>query len=136
MFSDRDTTVTITIKPGLKWSDGSPVDGQDVAFFYYVLKAATNAAPSNWCQYASPTEFPYNVKSISYSGDTVVDASDGHGQPDLVHLQPAAGHQRRRLPAARDRLGRQLQRPEADRLGDQPDGRAGDLQQPEQHQRR
>ena len=72
VYSDHDTTVTITIKPGLKWSDGSPVDGQDVAFFYYVLKAATNAAPSNWCQYASPTEFPYNVKSISYSGRTVV----------------------------------------------------------------
>jgi peptide/nickel transport system substrate-binding protein len=72
VYSDHDTTVTITIKPGLKWSDGSPVDGQDVAFFYYILKAATNAAPSNWCQYASPTEFPYNVKSISYSGRTVV----------------------------------------------------------------
>ena len=101
--------MTINIKPGLKWSDGTPVDGQDVAFYYYVLKAATNASPANWCQYASPTQFPYNVKSISYSGNTVVDAPDGRGQPDLVHLQPAAGHQRRRLPAARDRLERQRQ---------------------------
>ncbi|HUY58223.1 MAG TPA: ABC transporter substrate-binding protein [Solirubrobacteraceae bacterium] len=72
VYSNHDTTVTIKIKPGLKWSDGSPVDGQDVAFFYYILKAATNASPSNWCQYASSTQFPYNVKSISYSGNTVV----------------------------------------------------------------
>jgi peptide/nickel transport system substrate-binding protein len=70
-YSNGDKTVTIKIKPGLKWSDGSPVDGQDVAFYYYVLKAATDQSPANWCQYASPTQFPYNVKSISYSGDTV-----------------------------------------------------------------
>ncbi|HLW79918.1 MAG TPA: ABC transporter substrate-binding protein, partial [Terriglobia bacterium] len=72
VYSNGNKTVTIKIKPGLKWSDGSPVDAEDVAFFYYVLKAATNEQPSNWCQYASPTEFPYNVKSLSYSGNTVV----------------------------------------------------------------
>ena len=71
-YSNGNKTVTITIKPGLKWSDGSPVNGEDVAFYYYVLKAATNESPSNWCQYASSTQFPYNVKSISYHGNTVV----------------------------------------------------------------
>ena len=71
-YSNGNKTVTITIKPGLKWSDGSPVNGEDVAFYYYVLKAATNESPSNWCQYASSTQFPYNVKSISYNGNTVV----------------------------------------------------------------
>src|SRR5579884_3107284 len=34
VYSNHNTTVTIKIKPGLKWSDGSPVDGQDVAFYY------------------------------------------------------------------------------------------------------
>jgi peptide/nickel transport system substrate-binding protein len=71
-YTDGDKTVTITIKPGLKWSDGTPVDGQDVAFDYYLLLAASKASPANFCQYASPTEFPFNVKSISYSGSTVV----------------------------------------------------------------
>jgi peptide/nickel transport system substrate-binding protein len=71
-YSNGNKTVTITIKPGLKWSDGSPVNAEDVAFFYYVLKAATDESPSNWCQYASSTQFPYNVKSLSYSGNTVV----------------------------------------------------------------
>jgi len=70
-FSNGDKTVKITIKPGLKWSDGSPVNGEDVAFDYYLLKAAATASPANWCQYSSSTQFPFNVKSISYSGNTV-----------------------------------------------------------------
>jgi peptide/nickel transport system substrate-binding protein len=72
VYSNGDKTVTIKIKPGLKWSDGSPVNAQDVAFWYYVTKAGTDLSPANWCQYASPTEFPYNVKSLSYHGNTVV----------------------------------------------------------------
>ncbi|MGC9220884.1 MAG: ABC transporter substrate-binding protein [Solirubrobacteraceae bacterium] len=72
VYSNHDKTVTIRIKPGLKWSNGTSVDGQDVAFFYYVLKAATNASPANWCQYVSNTQFPYNVKSLTYHGDVVV----------------------------------------------------------------
>ncbi len=71
-YSNGDKTVTINIKPGLKWSDGTPVDGQDVAFYYYLVKAATTASPANWCQYSTSTQFPYNVKSVSYSGNTVV----------------------------------------------------------------
>ena len=75
-YSNNNTTVTINIKPGLKWSDGSPVNGEDVAFYYYLLKAAVDpkdgGQPSNWCQYVSTSDFPFNVKSISYSGNTVV----------------------------------------------------------------
>ncbi len=81
-YSDGDKTVTITIKPGLKWSDGTPVDGADVAFYFYVLKAAVNASPANWCQYASKTQFPYNVKSLTYSGNTVVMHLTGAVNPD------------------------------------------------------
>jgi peptide/nickel transport system substrate-binding protein len=81
-YSDGDKTVTITIKPGLKWSDGTPVDGADVAFDFYVLKAALNASPANWCQYASKTQFPYNVKSLTYSGNTVVMHLTGSVNPD------------------------------------------------------
>ncbi|HEX3616043.1 MAG TPA: ABC transporter substrate-binding protein [Solirubrobacteraceae bacterium] len=70
-YSNGDKTVTITVKPGLKWSDGKPVDGEDVAFDYYMLLAASKASPANWCQYSSPTLFPFNVKSVSYKGNTV-----------------------------------------------------------------
>ncbi len=70
-YSNGDKTVSFTIKPGLKWSDGTPVNAEDVAFWYYVTKAGTDESPANWCQYASPTEFPYNVKSLSYSGNKV-----------------------------------------------------------------
>lgn len=72
VYSNHNSTVTIKIKPGLKWSDGTPVNAQDVAFWYYVTRAATDESPANWCQYASPTEFPYNVKSLTYHGNTVV----------------------------------------------------------------
>ena len=72
VYTNHDKTVTIKIKPGLKWSDGSPVNAQDVAFWYYIMKAGTDENPANWCQYASPTEFPYNVASIKATGNTVV----------------------------------------------------------------
>ncbi len=106
-YSNGNKTVTITIKPGLKWSDGSAVDGQDVAFFYHVLKAATNESPSNWCQYASSTQFPYNVKSLTYHGNTVLSFAPGRTpvNPDVVHVQPAAGHQRWRHLMPVERLG-------------------------------
>lgn len=72
VYTNHDRTVTIRVKPGLKWSNGAPVNAEDVAFDYYLTKAATNASPANWCQYASPTEFPYNVKSLSYHGNVLV----------------------------------------------------------------
>lgn len=71
-YSDGNKVVTIKIKPGLKWSDGTPVTGQDVVFFFDILKAAVKESPANWCQYASSTQFPFNVKSISAHGSTVV----------------------------------------------------------------
>ncbi len=75
VWSNGDKTVKITIKPGLKWSDGTPITGEDVVFFFDLLKASLNTklggSPANWCQYASQTQFPYNVKSISASGATV-----------------------------------------------------------------
>jgi peptide/nickel transport system substrate-binding protein len=71
-YSDDDRTVTINIKPGLKWSDGKPVDANDVIFYIDLLKAAIHESPANWCQYA-PGDFPDNVASYGTKGkDTVV----------------------------------------------------------------
>jgi len=71
-YSNGDKTVTFSIKPSMKWSNGTPVTGQDVVFYYDILKAAVKESPANWCQYASSTQFPFNVKSISAHGRTVV----------------------------------------------------------------
>ena len=71
-FSNGDKTVTIPIKPGLKWSNGAPLDANDVVFWFDLLKAAIKESPANWGQY-TPGLMPDNVKSISTSGqDDVV----------------------------------------------------------------
>ena len=73
VFSNGDKTVSITIKPGLKWANGAPVDANDVAFFYYIAKAAIAESPANWGQYGGPQVFPENVTSVSVpSQNTVV----------------------------------------------------------------
>ncbi len=66
-FSDGNKTVTIPLKPGLKWSNGDPIVANDVVFWYDLLKAAIKESPANWGQY-SPGLMPDNVKSITTSG--------------------------------------------------------------------
>jgi peptide/nickel transport system substrate-binding protein len=72
VFSNGGKTVTVPIKPGLKWSNGAPLDANDVVFWFDLLKAAIKESPANWGQY-TPGLMPDNVKSISTSGqDNVV----------------------------------------------------------------
>jgi peptide/nickel transport system substrate-binding protein len=70
-FSDGNKTVTIPIKPGLKWADGQPIVANDVVFWFDLLKAAIKESSANWGQY-SPGLMPDNVKSISTSGKYAV----------------------------------------------------------------
>jgi peptide/nickel transport system substrate-binding protein len=67
IFSDGDKTVTIPIKPGLKWSNGAPVDANDLVFWFDLLQTAVKESPANWGQF-SPGLMPQNVKSISTKG--------------------------------------------------------------------
>ena len=66
-FSNGNKTVTIPIKPGLKWSNGAPIQAKDVEFWFYLLRAAIKENPANWGQY-TPGLMPDNVKSISTKG--------------------------------------------------------------------
>jgi peptide/nickel transport system substrate-binding protein len=71
-FSNGDKTLTIKLKPGLKWSDGKPITATDVLFWYDLLKAALKESPANWAQY-TPGLIPDNVSSVTTSGtDTVI----------------------------------------------------------------
>jgi peptide/nickel transport system substrate-binding protein len=71
-FSNGDKTVTVTLKPGLKWSDGKPITSTDVLFWYDLLKAAIKESPANWAQY-TPGLLPDNVTSVSTpSANTIV----------------------------------------------------------------
>lgn len=71
VFTNDDKTVSITVKPGLKWSNGAPVDANDVAFEYYLLKAAIAESPANWGQF-SPNVFPLNVTSVKVTSPQTV----------------------------------------------------------------
>jgi len=68
--SNHDKTYTITLKSGLKWSDGSPVTGQDLLFDIDLLKAGVKESAANWGQY-TPGQFPTSVTSASAKGNTV-----------------------------------------------------------------
>lgn len=72
VFSDGDKTVTIPLKSGYKWSNGQPVDAQDLLFDIALIKAAVAESAPNWGSY-TPGYFPDSIKSASASGpDTVV----------------------------------------------------------------
>ena len=55
-------------------------DGNDLAFEYYLLKAAVTESPANWGQFA-PGVFPLNVASVKVSGQTVTFTLDNAVNP-------------------------------------------------------
>jgi peptide/nickel transport system substrate-binding protein len=70
-FSDGDKTVTIELNKGYKWSDGQPVDAQDVLFGIALIKAAVAESAANWGSF-TPGYFPQSLASISASGPYTV----------------------------------------------------------------
>jgi peptide/nickel transport system substrate-binding protein len=65
--SDGDRTFTIPMKSGYRWSNGAPVDANDLVFEIDLLKAAVAEGASNWGQY-TPGEFPESVVSATATG--------------------------------------------------------------------
>ncbi len=59
-------TATITMK-GFKWSNGEPVDAQDVVFWMNMVKTE----PENWAGF-SPGEFPQNITNVTAPNSTTV----------------------------------------------------------------
>jgi peptide/nickel transport system substrate-binding protein len=69
--SDGDRQYTIHLKSGLKWSNGAPVDAQDMVFEIDLLKAAVAESPANWGQYITG-QFPEDVTSATAPNSTTV----------------------------------------------------------------
>jgi len=65
VYSDDDTTVTITMKKGYYWSDGVPVTSADLRFFFELEAAAAKEGKDG---HYLPGELPDDVKSVSYEG--------------------------------------------------------------------
>ncbi len=61
VYSDGDTTVTVSLKSGFTWSTGAKVTSADVKFYFQLLEAGKKKL-GNYL----PGLMPDNVKSISY----------------------------------------------------------------------
>jgi len=71
VFSDGNKTVTINMDTNYKWSNGAPVDANDVIFDIDVMKAGVDINPSNVGAF-SPGFFPQNVASATATGKYTV----------------------------------------------------------------
>jgi peptide/nickel transport system substrate-binding protein len=72
VWSDGDKTATVTLKGNYKWSDGQPVTSQDVAFWYYELKAGIAESPANWYDYTPGVGLPDDVASVATPNSTTI----------------------------------------------------------------
>jgi peptide/nickel transport system substrate-binding protein len=64
IYSDHDTTVTVTLKHDYTWSDGKPVTTADVRLFFEL--EAAGAKNGDYAAYL-PGEMPDDIKSITYN---------------------------------------------------------------------
>jgi peptide/nickel transport system substrate-binding protein len=69
VYSNGGKTVTISLNPQYKWSNGTPVTTRDIQFYINVLTASDKKYPQNWIGY-SASGFPFNVTSIDYISPT------------------------------------------------------------------
>jgi peptide/nickel transport system substrate-binding protein len=68
VYSDGDTTVTITLNTDYTWSDGQPVTSTDLKFFFELDEAGKHTLGDYL-----PGELPDDITSITYPGpETVV----------------------------------------------------------------
>jgi peptide/nickel transport system substrate-binding protein len=65
VWSNGDTTATITLKSSYKWSDGQPLTSADVVFFFDEVKAAIKEDPANWGPYSPGLGIPDEVASVT-----------------------------------------------------------------------
>jgi peptide/nickel transport system substrate-binding protein len=67
VYSDGNKTVTVNMNPNYKWSDGHPVDAQDVLFFIDELRAAVHPIKTDAANFGNytPGDFPDNVVSAT-----------------------------------------------------------------------
>jgi peptide/nickel transport system substrate-binding protein len=64
IFSNGDKTVTIPLNTNFKWSNGQPVDANDLVFDIDLIQAAVKESPANFSSF-TPGLFPQDITSIS-----------------------------------------------------------------------
>jgi peptide/nickel transport system substrate-binding protein len=90
-YSNNNKTVTITLRPNWKWSDGTPVTSTDLEFYIDLLKAAVAISPANYGDY-TPGLFPDNLASMSTPNATtlVLNLTKSYNQ-NFIFLDQLAG---------------------------------------------
>ena len=72
-WSNGDKTVTLTMKPNYRWSNGQPVTSRDVLFWFDEVKAAIKEDPANWGPYSPGLGIPDEVANVTTpNANTVV----------------------------------------------------------------
>jgi peptide/nickel transport system substrate-binding protein len=71
VWSNHDKTVTVTMNPAYKWSNGKPVTSKDVLFDIDLIKAAIKESPANWVYY-TPGFVPDDIASMSTPNDSTL----------------------------------------------------------------
>ena len=71
-YTNGDKTVTVTVKPNYKWSDGQPLSSKDLLFFIDELHAAVRESGANWAQYTPQVGLPDQVVSASTPNPTTL----------------------------------------------------------------
>ena len=71
LFSDGDKTVTIPMKTNFRWSNGQPVDANDLIFEIDLIKQAVAESAANWADY-TPGLLPDSIASVTASGKYTV----------------------------------------------------------------
>jgi peptide/nickel transport system substrate-binding protein len=64
-------TVTITLKPNYKWSNGEPVDADDVVFFMNMMLAEANSSTNAWIG-TTPDGLPGDITDVRAVSKDVV----------------------------------------------------------------
>jgi peptide/nickel transport system substrate-binding protein len=97
-FSNGGRIVTISLRPGWKWSDGAPVTSTDVEFMVDLARAAVSLSPADYSNYM-PGQFPDIVSSMSTpDADTlVIDLRQAWNEQwvfldQLIYLEPLPSH--------------------------------------------
>jgi peptide/nickel transport system substrate-binding protein len=71
VYSNGDKTLTISLKPSYKWSNGQPITANDILFYIDLVKAAVKESPADWEGYV-PGHFPDNLVSTSAPNSTTL----------------------------------------------------------------
>ena len=91
VFTNANKTVTVHMYPGWKWSDGTPITSQDLAFDYWLTEAAVKISPANDGDY-TPGLYPDNVTSVSTpnSSTFVINFNKSYNQNFVFLMEIAA----------------------------------------------